>query len=265
MTTRIDRRFTALRNQGKKGFVAYLCAGDPSLDATVDIVLRLEDAGADVIELGIPFSDPLADGVVNQQAAARALAGGTTVSGVLDCVAALRRRSEVPVVLFTYANPLFAYGFEDVCRDAATAGVDGILLLDLPIEESEEFAPHLTRHRLNYICLVAPTSSQERIRKTARVGNGFIYCVSREGVTGAREDQTPSEELIRRVRAHTPLPVALGFGVSTPDQARAAARYADAVVVGSAIVQRFHEAPHTPDGRQAAADWVGTLIRSVNT
>jgi tryptophan synthase alpha chain len=227
------------------------------------MVCRLEEAGADVIELGVPFSDPLADGKVNQQASARALAAGATVAGVLDAVAEIRQRSQVPVVLFTYLNPLYAYGYERLCRDAAKAGVDGILALDLPVEEGEELRRALAGHGLDNISLVAPTSTKDRVRATVSKGSGFVYCVSHAGVTGMQEKVDPSASLIRRVRAATDLPTALGFGVSTPAQARAAVAEADAVVVGSAIVKRFHEAPHTRPGRKAAAAWVATLVQAV--
>lgn len=263
MNTRISRRFNELRASGKRGFVAYVCAGDPTLKATADSICQLEDVGVDVVELGVPFSDPLADGKVNQLAAQRALDAGATVAGVLEMVAQARERAEVPIILFTYLNPLFAYGYERLCRDAARAGVDGILPLDLPVEEGKDLRDALAGHGLDNIGLVAPTSTDERIRATVRHGSGFVYCVSRAGVTGVRAKVNPSADLIRRVRACTTLPTALGFGVSNPAQARAAVAEADAVVVGSAIVQRFFDAPHTRAGRKQAAAWVGTLVRAV--
>ena len=263
MDTRVRKCFAELKKAGRKGFVAYVCAGDPGLRETVEIVCRLEEAGADVVELGIPFSDPLADGKVNQQAAARALEAGATLSGVLDAVAELRTRSQMPIVLFTYLNPIFAYGYERVCRDAARAGVDGILALDLPVEEGAELRRALAAQGIDNICLVAPTSTQERVKATVAKGSGFVYCVSRAGVTGMQSHVDPSAALIRRVRAATNLPAALGFGVSTPAHAREAVAEADAVVVGSAIVQRFHAAPHTRAGRKEAAAWVATLVQAV--
>lgn len=262
--TRIQACFDALARNRKKGFVAYVCAGDPGLKQTVDIVLRLEDAGADIVELGVPFSDPLADGPVNQQASGRALAAGTTVGGVLDCVAAIRKTSEIPLILFTYLNPVFAYGYERVTKRAAGAGVDGFLVLDLPVEESAEFVGCLRKRRLDNVFLVAPTSTDVRIRHAADAASGFVYCVSREGVTGMQDSLGGSAvDLLKRTRRHTSLPIALGFGVSTPAQARAAVAHAEAVVVGSAIVDRFHRAPHTAAGRARAAAWVGTLVRAV--
>ena len=264
MNTRIDGCVAGLRERGEKGFVAYLCAGDPSLAATVDTALRLEEAGADIIELGVPFSDPLADGRVNQAASARALAAGTTVAGVLDAAARIRARSPVPVILFTYLNPILAYGLEDVAADAAAAGIDGCLCLDLPVEESADYAGALRRNGLDRIFLVAPTSPEARIRRVAEAGTGFVYCVSREGVTGMRQALSPeADRLLRRTRAVTRLPIVLGFGVSTPDQARSAVQHAEAVVVGSAIVDRFAREAKTAAGRRKAAAWVKTLVDAV--
>ena len=262
--TRIQDCFNSLAKNGKKGFVAYVCAGDPGLKQTVDIVLRLEDAGADIVELGVPFSDPLADGPVNQQASARALAAGATVDGVLNCVSAIRKSSEIPLILFTYLNPIYAYGYERITRRAASVGVDGFLTLDLPVEESAEYVDCLRKRHLDNVFLVAPTSTDARIRHTANAASGFVYCVSREGVTGMQKKLGGSAvDLLRRTRRHTSLPIALGFGVSTPAQARAAVAHAEAVVVGSAIVDRFHRAPHTAAGRSKAAKWVRSLVRAV--
>jgi tryptophan synthase alpha chain len=264
MNTRIEQRFGWLKSRRKKGFIAYITAGDPTLKATVEIVLRLEDAGVDIVELGIPFSDPLADGRVNQQAATRALAHGTTLDGVLDCVSEIRSKSEIPIMFYSYLNLLIARGFENTIRRAAGAGADGFLILDLPVEESAQCGMILERHRLNNICLVAPTSPDERIRKIVRASTGFVYCVSREGVTGMQKQLSPAAvSLIRKTKRLTKLPVVLGFGISTPAQAQAAAREADAIVVGSAIVDRFASEPHTGRGRARAAAWVKTLVQAV--
>lgn len=262
--TRIEQRFAELKKQCRKGFIAYITAGDASLDDTFDIVRRLEDAGVDIVELGIPFSDPLADGRVNQDAALRALNAGTTISGVIDMVARLREKTGIPLLFFSYLNPLFANGFEKVVRGAARAGVDGFLVLDLSVEEAEPYARTLKENGVNNICLVAPTSPGERIKRIVRHASGFVYCVSREGVTGKQNRIAGgAHELVERTKKATSLPVALGFGISTPDQARAAARFADAVVVGSAIVDRFHSAGRSPQGRAKTAAWVGTLVRAV--
>ncbi|MFH0953650.1 MAG: tryptophan synthase subunit alpha [Verrucomicrobiota bacterium] len=262
--TRIETRFDELRRCGEKGFIAYVTAGDPGLKDTVDVVLRLEDAGVDIVELGIPFSDPLADGRVNQEAATRALDHGATLEGVLTCVRTIRRRSGIPLLFFSYLNPLLARGFDRTVEAAAAAGVDGFLVLDLPIEEARPYARSLSRHRLNNVCLVTPTSPDERIQRIVGASSGFVYCVSREGVTGMQKQLArAATELVRKTRRFTSLPVALGFGISSSDQARAAARVADAVVVGSAIVDRFASAPRTAGGRAETARWVKKLVRAV--
>ncbi|TAN37029.1 MAG: tryptophan synthase subunit alpha [Verrucomicrobia bacterium] len=264
IATRIETRFQQLRAKGQKGFIAYLTGGDPNLAATEDIILRLEDAGVDVIELGVPFSDPLADGPVIQEASTRALANGATWSKLMAMLARLRRRSEVPLLLFSYLNPLLVRGFARTARDAAAAGADGFLMLDLPVEEAAKNFQTLENLHLNHIGLVTPTSPPERIKKIVAASSGFVYCVSREGVTGMQQHLAPGAvKLVAATRRLTKLPVALGFGIATPEHAAAAVKAADAVVVGSAIVDRFHRAPHTPTGRAAAARWVGTLVRAV--
>ncbi len=264
MSTRIEQRFQALRKQGQKGFVAYITAGDPSLKATPDTVFRLEDAGADIVELGIPFSDPLADGRVNQAAAERALESGTTLEGILSCVARIREKSGIPIMFFSYLNPMEAYGMERLAKKAARAGVDGFLILDLPVEEGKQHRAVLSKHGLNHIGLATPTSSEARLKRIVRNCNGFVYGVSRTGVTGMQKQlEHDASVLMKLTRTYTNIPVALGFGISTPDQARQAARLADAVVVGSAIVDRFHREAHTARGRARAAAWVKKLIDAV--
>lgn len=263
-STRIDMTFNRLRREGRKGFIAYITAGDPSLEATKEIVLRLEESGVDLVELGIPFSDPLADGRVNQESAARALAGGTTLDRVIDCVAGIRAKSQMPLMCYTYLNPLCAPGFEKSAADLATAGLDGLLILDLPFEEARNESAVLRRAGLNQIVLVTPTSADDRISRIVRRASGFVYCVSREGVTGAQQNLSEgAAAVVARTRAHTKLPVALGFGISTPEVARQAAMAADAIVVGSAVVDRFHRAEQTAAGRREAAAWVGTLVQAV--
>lgn len=233
--------------------MAYLAAGDPDLPRTAELVRALARAGTDVVELGVPFSDPLADGVVNQLAAARALAAGTTVRGVLDLVRGLRAAGEeVPVVLYTYLNPVYAFGFGRFLDAAAVAGVDGLLPLDLPPDEQArngELARASAAAGVRFIRLLAPTTPPERVRAIAAAGEGFLYYVSREGVTGERAELSGSlAERLALIRAATDLPVAVGFGISTPEQARAAAGAgADAVVVGSAIVRRIGEWGDEPD------------------
>ncbi len=262
--TRVDRRFDALQKQGKKGFVAYLSAGDPNLEDTVDIVLRLEDAGVDVVELGLPFSDPLADGRVNQEAAARALEAGATFDGVMECIAKIRERSEIPMIFYAYMNPLLARGFDTSIELAAQAGIDGFLLLDLPLEEAKPYRSALSQNALNAIQLVTPTTPDDRISKIVKQANGFIYCVSREGVTGVQDKIADGAgALVQRIKEQSKLPVALGFGIGTPEQARDAAALSDAVVVGSAIVNAFHHKPHTAAGRADAAAFVKQMVDAV--
>lgn len=262
--TRVDHRFAELKRQGKKGFIAYLSAGDPNLEDTVDIVLRLEDAGVDVVELGMPFSDPLADGHVNQMAATRALEAGSTFDGVMNCVAKIRERSEIPMIFYAYMNPLLARGFEQSMGASARAGIDGFLLLDLPFEEAGPYRKALKQNHLNAIQLVTPTTPDERIDRIVKRASGFVYCVSREGVTGVQEKLAEGAgALVGRIKQRTSSPVALGFGIGTPEQARDAAQLADAVVVGSAIVNQFHNQPHTAEGRAAAAAFVGEMVKAV--
>ncbi len=262
--TRIDQIFTELTRTGKKGFVAYITAGDPTLEDTMDIVLRLEDAGVDVVELGVPFSDPLADGRVNQESATRALDAGVTPVGVLDMVTRLRARTQIPVMLYTYMNLYHAAGYAKMIRKTAASGVDGLLFLDMPVEESAELVDLMDQHKLNNIALVTPTTPEGRIKQIVRRAGGFVYCVSRTGVTGARDALAAGAAgLVTATRRYTRLPVALGFGVSTPAIAAECARAADAVVVGSAIVQKFHEAGPVASRRRQAAAWVGEMVRAV--
>ena len=244
--TRIGRRFEKLRAEGKKAFVAFLTAGDPSLDQTVELALALEGAGVDVLELGVPFSDPLADGPVIQRSSERALARGVTLLRVLEVVREIRKRSDLPLLLFSYMNPLHRYGLDRIARDAVEAGVDGALVTDLPPEEAGDWLNSARLADLDTIFLAAPTSPDERIRGVAEASRGFVYAVSRTGVTGER--QSLSDEatpLLHRIRSLTSVPVVLGFGLSTPEQVSAAAEAADGVVVGSALV-RFLE--KEPDG-----------------
>jgi tryptophan synthase alpha chain len=239
---RIDSTFARLRAEGRAAFIAYLCGGDPTLDATLKLVPALERAGVDIVEIGVPFSDPLADGVVNQLASTRALASGTTLNGVLECVRSIRTKSQIPIVLYTYMNPVYRHGFDAFLADAEVAGVDGVLFLDLPPDE-DEASPELRMHGpLKRIRLIAPTTPPERIALLTRDAGGFIYYVSREGVTGERSDVASGvAERVAEIRKTTSLPVAVGFGIGTPEQVKATASAADAVVVGSAIVKRIAE------------------------
>jgi tryptophan synthase alpha chain len=242
---RLDRLFRERRGRGGKAFVAYITAGDPDPARTPELVWALERAGADVVELGVPFSDPLADGVVNQLAAQRALEAGTTPAQVLEMVRTIRGRSELPLVLYLYFNLLCAYGIERFCLQAADAGVDGLLVLDLPPEESlgeKSVGARLGDGRLCRISLVAPTTPPERLPLVLQKASGFVYYVSREGVTGMQDQVAASiGARIELLRKSTALPVCVGFGISNPEQARTVARQADGVVVGSALVNRIAE------------------------
>jgi len=242
MPNRIDQKFADLRAAGKKALIAYISAGDPNLDATRELAWAFEKAGVDLLELGVPFSDPLADGVVNQLAATRALEAGTTVHGVLDCVRQIRAKSQIPIVLYTYMNPIYRYGFELFHRDAEAAGVDGLLILDLPPDE-DSLNAELSEHTgLKRIRLIAPTTPEKRIAQLTAGASGFIYYVSREGVTGERtEVATSLPERVAAIRATTALPIAVGFGISNPEHVRHVAQHADGIVVGSAIVKQIGE------------------------
>jgi tryptophan synthase alpha chain len=236
--SRIDETFARLRAEGRTGLVTYVTAGDPDLERSADVIRALDRGGVDVVELGVPFSDPLADGPVIQRATERALAAGTTLSRVLDMAASLRPTIHVPFVLFTYANPVVRMGIDTFARRAASAGIDGVLVLDLPPEEAVESQAAFTAAGLDTIFLLSPTTSTPRIRRAAALGSGFLYGISRLGVTGVRSDVADSAEaLSARVRAETDRPLALGFGFSTPAHVRAVGAWADAAVVGSALVQ----------------------------
>lgn len=235
---RLDLKFRELKARGQKAFVAYITAGDPSPERTPELVWALERAGADIVELGVPFSDPLADGVVNQLSAQRALEAGTTPAHILEILRIIRTKSQIPLVLYTYLNLVYAYGSERFCADAHAAGADGLLVLDLPPEESQ--AASLGDGRLCRISLVAPTSPPERIGKIVQQAGGFVYYVSREGVTGMQDNiATRASERVDLIRKHTALPVCIGFGISTPEQARTVAQQADGAVVGSVLVNRI--------------------------
>jgi tryptophan synthase alpha chain len=262
MPNRIDDKFASLRAAGKKAFIAYICAGDPSLDATRDLALAFDQLGVDVLELGVPFSDPLADGIVNQLASQRALESGATARGVLDCVRAIRQRSQIPIVLYTYMNPVYAFGFEKFHREAEAAGVDGLLLLDLPPDEDAiEF---VVAGNLKHIRLIAPTTPPARIAQITKNADGFIYYISREGVTGERAAVADSlDERIAAIRKTTTLPITVGFGVSSPETAKQTAQCGDGVVVGSAIVKRIAENAGSADMVEKVCVFLKPLIAAV--
>ena len=263
---RIVARFEQLLRHQQKGLVIYIGAGDPNLEATLQLTLGLEKAGADVVELGVPFSDPLADGVVNQLAAQRGLASGTTPPKLLEMVRELRRQSQVPLVLYIYFNLLHRVGLEVFIREAAEAGVDGLLVLDLPPEESLNYETLMEQAGLCPIYLIAPTTPDERIALIAPRARGFIYYVSREGVTGMQSSvSTTIPAMISRIRKYTSLPIAIGFGVSNPEQARQVAVQGDAVVVGSAVVNRIAQQGTSPGLINEVCGFVQTLSQAIKS
>jgi tryptophan synthase alpha chain len=260
---RIERRFRELAARGEKAFIPFIEAGDPTLEFTRRYVLELERAGVDVIELGVPFSDPLADGVVNQEAAQRALRHHVTLKDILSLVEGLREKSEVPLLLFTYYNPVLAYGIEKLAKDGAAAGVDGILCVDLPPEEAGDYVRAFYGAGLSTVFLLAPTSTDERIERIAKSSTGFVYYVSRTGVTGERDNiEEAVRGMVGKIKAHTDLPVAVGFGVSKPEHAREIASYADGVVVGSAIVRLIGELGEKDDAPATVGEFVRTLVKA---
>jgi tryptophan synthase alpha chain len=245
---RIEAKFAQLKTVGKKAFVVYIGAGDPNLATTQQLALAFDRAGVDVLEIGVPFSDPLADGLVNQMAAQRGLESGTTPPKVLETVAAVRQKSELPLVLYVYYNLIHKVGMEKFIRAAAAAGVDGLLVLDLPPEESDNYEILMLKAGLCNIYLVAPTTPDDRIQSIVKRGTGFIYYISREGVTGMQTKiATNLAAQVAKIRAHTKLPIAVGFGISNPEQAKAVAQEADGCVVGSAIVNQIAEHGHSTE------------------
>jgi tryptophan synthase alpha chain len=246
--SRIEATFSRLRANGHPGLVTYVTAGDPDLERSAGILRALDRAGADVLEVGVPFSDPLADGPVIQRATERALASGTTLSRVLDMLGAMRAELKAPVVIFSYANPILRLGLAHFADRAERAGVDGVLVLDLPIEEADDFRAMMSGRGIDTIFLLSPTTTDERIRKAAALGSGFLYAISRLGVTGAQDRIADgARELVERIRAESALPVALGFGIKKPEHVREVGQWADAAVVGSALVNVIAEAGRSPD------------------
>jgi tryptophan synthase alpha chain len=261
---RIVERFARLNRERQKGFIVYLGAGDPNLEATRQLALAFDRLGVDVLELGVPFSDPLADGLVNQLAAQRGLESGTTPPKLLETVAAIRTESQLPIVLYIYFNLIHRHGVEQFIRDAAQAGVDGLLVLDLPPEESDGYESLMRQAGLCNIYLVAPTTPEDRIELIVKRGAGFIYYVSREGVTGMQTKVADTiTEMTAKIRAHTSLPIAVGFGISTPEQAKIVAASAEAVVVGSAIVDQVARHGQSPDLVKRVIEFVKPLLEAV--
>ncbi len=262
---RIEARFAALKKNGRKAFVAYLTAGDPEMETTARLIPALEAAGVDIIEIGVPFSDPTADGPVIQAASQRALKKGATLAKILAMIAALRRTSAIPIVLFGYYNPILSYGPEKFAADAAASGVDGILVVDLPPEEAGELRKYTDKAGLAFITLIAPTTDPKRARKILRGATGFVYYISVTGVTGTavpRPDDVRRD--VERIKAMTPLPVAVGFGISTPEQAAAIAPLADGVVIGSALVRLIAEKGASAELIPAVSAYAGGIRRAID-
>lgn len=262
--TRIQGAFARMKAEGRTGLVAYVTAGDPDLVRSAQVVRAVAEGGADIIEVGVPFSDPLADGPEIQRASERALAAGTTLDGVLHMVAELRRDLETPFVLFTYANPVVRMGLETFARRAAEAGIDGVLMLDIPLEEAAEAREVFVAHGLAPIFLLSPTTSDERVRRASDLGQGFLYVISRLGVTGVRDTvATDAQTLVDRIRRHSDLPIALGFGLSRPEHITDVGRYADAAVVGSALVAQIATHGDSPRLADEVRDFVRWLCGGV--
>lgn len=262
--SRIDEKFKELRREGKKGFIAYLCAGDPEMETTYTLSRELGKRGIDILELGVPFSDPIADGPTIQKASERALRWGTSLPDILALVKRLREEVSFPIVLLSYYNPIYRYGIERFVNDSREAGVDGVIVPDLPLEEGEALKTASQQKGLDMIFLLSPTSSRERIRLISRSSSGFIYYVSLTGITGARTNLAKGiRDKIAEIRAITNKPVAIGFGVSTPAQARQAAEWVDAVIVGSAIIDVVERHLNQPDLISAVGDFTNHLINAI--
>lgn len=265
MSNRIAAKLDANQAAGRKSFVAYISAGDPSLDATVELAVAMGEAGVDVLELGVPFSDPMADGVAIQASYERALKAGATLRGVLAAVSRIRARSQLPLLLFTYLNPVLSYGVEAFATDAAAAGADGVLLLDLPPEQDPAMLATMQKHGLATVCLAAPTTTPERKKFLARNSRGFLYYICRLGVTGERVD-LPADlaQKVTAIKRGTGIPVCIGFGISSPEQAAAAAKAGDGAVVGSHLVKLIEKHGTSPDLVRLVAARAGELAAAVH-
>lgn len=262
--SRISEKFMALREKKEKALIVYLTAGDPSLTLTGELILALEKAGADILEIGVPFSDPTADGPVIQAAAQRALKSGATLTTILEMIKEVRRVSQIPIVLFGYYNPIFVYGVEKFARNAARAGVDGVLVVDLPPEEAPELQEFTDAAGIDFIFLIAPTTGTRRTRQIAAGATGFLYYISITGITGTAAPKIADiETAVSKLRKITKLPVAVGFGITTPEQAGQIGKTADGVIVGSAVVRLIDENRNSPDLIKIVADFTGALKKEL--
>lgn len=258
--SRIESVFKSLSQRKEKALIAYVMAGDPSLAQTAEIVFAIEKAGADLIELGVPFSDPVADGPTIQKASERALRQGTTLRAVLETVTVLRRQTKIPILLMTYCNPIYAFGLLDFFKEAKGVGIDGVIIPDLPHEESKEFLTLSRRHGIDLIFMIAPTSPPERAERLVKEGSGFIYYVSLTGITGVPlTEQGAVQERIRKLKAMTALPIAVGFGISTPEAAKEMAQAADGIIVGTALVKIVEAAENDPAYLSRLTDLIASL------
>jgi tryptophan synthase alpha chain len=258
---RIAQKFEQLRSAGRKGFIPFVSAGDPDLQTTLTIITTLAESGADIIELGVPFSDPMADGPVIQASSQRALEAGTRLTDILELVRTFRTKSDTPIVLFSYLNPIYRFGIERLAFEAASAGIDGVLITDVVDAEAAEISLQLRKLGVDLISLIAPTTSDERLERIASSAAGFIYAVARAGVTGMSQNTgNAAEALVNRVRRYTELPIAVGFGISTADQIEAVWKYADAAVVGSAIVAVIERARTPADAVYNVSRFVRQLV-----
>lgn len=262
---RIDYAFANLKKNKRKALVPYISCGDPTLAFTEELVYRLANSGADLIELGIPYSDPVADGPIIQRASQRALHGGVTIDAIFDMVKRLRRVTEIPLILMTYYNPIYVKGVEDFFKRSSEAGIDGLIIPDLPIEEGEKLQEIAEGYGLDLIFLIAPTSTPDRIKRVAENSKGFIYCVGVTGTTGTRQKMSNRlEEIVQEIKSHTDLPIAVGFGISDGKQARETARNADGVIVGSALIERIEQALMV-DGEELALEKARDFIKELRT
>lgn len=262
--SRISEKFIALREKKEKALIVYLTAGDPSLTLTRELILALEKAGADILEIGVPFSDPTADGPVIQAAAQRALKSGATLTAILEMIKEVRRVSQIPIVLFGYYNPIFVYGGEKFARHAARAGVDGVLVVDLPPEEAPELREFTDAAGIDFIFLIAPTTGARRSQQIAAGATGFLYYISITGITGTAAPKIADiETAVSKLRKITKLPVAVGFGITTPEQAGQIGKTADGVIVGSAVVRLIDENRNSPDLIKIVADFTGALKKEL--
>ncbi|KQC06184.1 MAG: tryptophan synthase subunit alpha [Smithella sp. SDB] len=263
---RIEEKFATLRTRNEKALIVYLTAGDPSLDITKKLIFALEKAGVDILEIGVPFSDPTADGPVIQAASQRSLRSGTTLESVLKMITEVRKVSEIPIVLFGYFNPIFAYGVKNFAQSAHSAGVDGVLVVDLPYEEAKELRKYTDSVGIDFISLIAPTTDKERLKKIAAKASGFLYYISITGITGTAAPKIENiKKEVQNVRKITTLPIAVGFGISQPEQAKGIGRFADGIVIGSAIVRLIDENKNNRDLEKIVSRYVSEIKKALKS